>query len=46
MISRRCLGVLRNLKSRLSQYNRDKVSECLKFYGNPAARRVPRESYV
>lgn len=39
-------AVLRNLKSRLDQYNRDRVSDCLKLYGNPAARRVLREAYV
>ncbi|MBI4371791.1 MAG: hypothetical protein HY552_05795 [Elusimicrobia bacterium] len=39
-------AVLRNLKSRLGQYNRDRVSDCLKLYGNPAARRVLREAYV
>lgn len=39
-------AVLRNLKSRLGEYDCGKVSESLKLYGNSRARRVLREDYA
>ena len=39
-------AVLRNLKSSLSEFDRDKVLDCLERYGNPAARRALREAYA
>jgi len=39
-------AVHRNLKSRLNEFDRDKVSECLKLYGTPAAKRELREAHV
>ncbi len=39
-------AVLRNLKSRLNEFDREKVSECLRLYGNPAAKRLLREAYA
>lgn len=39
-------AVRRNLKSRLNEYDREKVSECLRLYGSPAARRALQEAYA
>jgi len=39
-------AALRNLKSRLGEFDREKVSECLRLYGSPAAKRVLREAYA
>ncbi len=39
-------AVLRNLKSRLDEFDREKVSECLRLYGNPAAKRALRKAYA
>jgi len=39
-------SVLRNLKSSLAEFDREKVLECLARYGNPAARRALREAYA
>lgn len=37
-------AVLKNLKSRLHEFDGDKVSECLERYGNPAAKRALKEA--
>lgn len=37
-------AALKNLKPRLDEFDRDKVSECLARYGNPAAKRALRDS--
>lgn len=39
-------AVLRNLKSRLNEFDREKVSECLRLYGSPAAKRVLQKVYA
>ena len=39
-------AVPRILKSRLNEFDREKVSECLRLYGNPAAKRFLREAYA
>lgn len=39
-------AVLRNLKSALNEFDREKVFECLKRYGSPAAKRLLREAYA
>jgi hypothetical protein len=38
--------VLRNLKSRLSEFNRETVNDTLARYGRPAARAALREAYA
>jgi len=39
-------AVLRNLKSGLKEFDRDKVLDCLERYGNPSAKRLLREAYA
>ena len=39
-------GVLKNLKTRLGEFNPSKVQACLDRYGSPGARRVLREAHA
>lgn len=39
-------AVLRNLKTGLKEFDRDKVLDCLERYGNAGAKRVLREAYA
>lgn len=39
-------AVLRNLKSCLGEFDRERVTECLDHYGRPSAKRALREAYA